>query len=163
MAFSLLPTLKYNKLTDVSPSDLAGRGIKLLILDLDNTVSPYKINEPTAEVTAWRESMEGAGITLFIVSNNHGERPRIFSEKLKIPYIKRAKKPFTRGIYAAMEAVGAAKSETALAGDQIYTDMLAANFAGITGILVEPIKFSNPLLAVRYFFELPFRHIKKER
>lgn len=161
MSFSLLPTLKFHKLSDITPDKLAERGITLLILDLDNTVSPYKVNTPTSEIIAWREKMRSAGITLFIVSNNRGVRPQIFSEKLDIPYIKCACKPSPKGIYAAMEKVGAPKEKTALVGDQIYTDMLAANKAGVTGILVEPIKFTNPLLAVRYFFELPFRHTKR--
>lgn len=163
MGFSLLPAIKLQKLTELTPEMLTNRGIKLLILDLDNTVSPYKVNEPTPETVAWRERMRKGGIELYIVSNNHGDRPFLFSQSLDIPYIKRAGKPSPRGIREVLRKTGYAPHEAALAGDQIYTDMLASNLAGITGVLVEPICFSNPLLAIRYFFELPFRHTKKER
>ena len=162
MIFSPVPDKKFKRLTDITPEFLDKNGIKLLLLDLDNTISPYTTDEPTEDVLAWTERMKDSGIRLFIVSNNKGDRPEVFSKSLTIPYIKLAKKPSPKGVLLAMETEGAAKENTALVGDQVYTDMLAANLAGVMGILVEPIKFSNPFLAIRYFFELPFRHEKRK-
>ena len=161
MSFSPVPDHKFKRLEDISPKFLKERGISLLLMDLDNTVSPYKINTPTPEILDWAGKMKKAGITLFIVSNNRGDRPEIFSRALDVQFINRAGKPGCSGVMRAISAAGIEKRETALVGDQVYTDILAANRAGITGILVEPIKFTNPFLAIRYFFELPFRHEKK--
>ena len=53
---------------------------------------------------------------------------------------------------------GYSPDETAILGDQIYTDILCGINCGIKSICVRPICISrNPLLAIRYFFEMPFR------
>lgn len=163
MSFIPVARFTFEKVTDISPDFLKENGITFLILDLDNTVSPYGVLEPTEEVYSWVKSMKNGGIDLFIVSNSHKERPRIFSEKLDIPYIMKAKKPSRRGVIKAMKMAGKAERETALVGDQSYTDVLCANRSKVTSILVQPISLKNPLLAVRYFFELPFRAAAKKR
>ena len=163
MSFSPIADIKFKKLADIEPKYLACRGIKLLLLDIDNTVSPYKKNEPTEEMKKWVKDMKDAGIKLFFVSNNNGDRPAIFSEKLGVPYIKSAMKPSRRGVIKAMERCGCTKKETALVGDQSYTDVLCANRSGVTSILVHPISLKNPLLAVRYVLELPFRALAREK
>ena len=53
--------------------------------------------------------------------------------------------------------------KTALAGDQIFTDTLGANLAGVSSILVEPIKFTNVFLRLRYYGEMPFRKMYKNK
>ena len=161
MSFSPFPDYKFKSILDISTDFLNEKEIKLLLLDLDNTVSPYKTQSPEKAITEWVEGMKKADIRLFIVSNNRGSRPKIFAEALGINYIGNAKKPFTAGIMRAIEISGFEKKHTALAGDQVYTDVLAANGAGIRSILVEPIKFTNFLLAVRYALERPFRRVKK--
>jgi len=106
--------------------------------------------------------MESAGITLFIVSNTKTQRAEIFARSFGVPYIDGAKKPSPRGIIKAIEGCGKKASETALAGDQIFTDVLGANISGITSIIVKPIKFINPLIALRYYIEIPFRLMRKK-
>lgn len=162
MGFSLLPDFKFDSIHDITPELLKENNISLLILDLDNTVSPYKVDTPTQPVLRWVEKMKRAGIRLFIVSNNKGDRPEIFSKQLGIPFLKRAKKPSPKKILEAISIEKNKPCSTALVGDQIYTDVIAANMAGITSFLVHPIKFTNIFLKIRYFFELPFRHKKRK-
>lgn len=162
MNISPVADMAFHKLTDIEPEFLRERGISLLLLDIDNTVSPYGIHEPAAEMKEWVHKMKEGGIELFFVSNNHGDRPGIFSEKLGIPYIKGAGKPSRRGVLQAMEICGKKAEETALCGDQSFTDVLCANRCGFTSILVQPIDLKNPLLAARYFIELPFRKAAKK-
>ena len=161
MRFSLLPSHKFPRVEDISPAFLKEKGVKLLILDVDNTIAPYKTVTLRESVVAWARDLQAAGITLFIVSNNKGDRPEIFARLLGIEYIKRAGKPSPRGVIQGMAVAGFKPSETALVGDQIYTDTIAANLAGVRALLVEPIRFTNPFLAIRYVFELPFRHESK--
>ncbi len=158
MRLYLLPSFKFNRVTDITADFLSEHGIDLLLLDVDNTLAPYKTITVETEVAAWAQDIKNSGVTLFLVSNNKGDRPEIFSRALSVPYIKRAGKPKTRGVMSAMENAGGTRRNTALVGDQIYTDMLCAGLANITGILVEPIKFTNIFLALRYGLELPFRH-----
>lgn len=163
MSFSLFPERKFDNVADISPDILRSLGVKLLILDVDNTIAPYKTLTLESRVIEWAGKVKAAGVELFIVSNNKGDRPETFAGLLDVPYIKRAGKPSPRGVRRALSLAGAAPDEAALAGDQIYTDTIAASLAGVHMLLVEPIKFTNPFLAVRYFFELPFRREKNKK
>ncbi len=144
---------------DLTGQKLVDKGIKLLLADLDNTLVPYGVPLPTDEVCAWNEGLKAAGVTLFVLSNNrHADRPRIFSEALGIPFIGYAGKPKTPSFFKAMDQMGVTKEQTAIVGDQIFTDVLGGNRAGVTTILVQPIRLAgNPGRYVRYAVELPFR------
>ena len=81
MPFSLLPKIIANRLTDITPELLHARGIRLLMLDFDNTIVPYTTDVPTAEMTAWLDRMKQTDITVCIVSNSHKDRvPRFCRE-----------------------------------------------------------------------------------
>ncbi len=161
MSFSLIPDYSFGKLTDIDVELLKRSGIKLLLLDLDNTVSPYGEKKPSDEMKSWFDGMKNEGITLFIVSNTRKPRAGIFARELGVDYIIRAKKPFGKGVQRALAVTGFSEGETALAGDQIFTDTLAANLANVTSFLVEPILLNYPWLTLRYWVEKPFRMMAK--
>lgn len=142
---------------------LRRRGIRLLLADLDNTLVPYGVPLPDEKVRAWKDGLAASGVTLFVLSNNrHENRPRIFSEGLGVPYIGHAGKPKCPSFYGAMERMGVSKEETAIIGDQIFTDVLGGNRAGVTTILVRPIRLAgNPGRYLRYAAELPFRCLSR--
>ena len=144
---------------ELSGEALARRGFKLLLADLDNTFVPYGVPLPDERLKAWRDELAHHGVTLFILSNNrHENRPRIFAEGLGVPYIGHAGKPRTRSFYRAMERLGVAKAQTAIVGDQVFTDVLGGNRAGVSAILVRPIRLAgNPGRYLRYAVEIPFR------
>ena len=148
---------------DISGEALARRGIKLLLADLDNTLVPYGVPLPDDKLIRWRDELHACGITLFVLSNNrHENRPRIFSEGLDVPYIGHAGKPKTHSFYKAMEDMRVTKEQTAIIGDQIFTDVLGGNRAGVSTILVKPIRLAgNPGRYVRYAVEVPFRLLSK--
>ena len=58
MNFSLLPKIIVPALTDVTEDLLHSRGIKLLMLDFDNTIVPYTTNTPTDQMHTWLEIMK---------------------------------------------------------------------------------------------------------
>lgn len=43
----------------------------------------------------------------------------------------------------ALARLGAKKSELAVVGDQIFTDVLCARLAGVTSVLVDPIELET--------------------
>ncbi len=149
----------YHDIYEITGAALKGRGIKLLLADLDNTLVPYGVPLPDEHLKAWRDDLAAHGVTLFILSNNrHESRPRIFAEGLDVPYIGHAGKPKTPSFYKAMEQMGATREQTAIVGDQIFTDVLGGNRAGVSTILVEPIRLAgNPGRYLRYAAEWPFR------
>ena len=163
MSFSLLPSMITDAVTDLTPKLLRERGIRLLMLDFDNTIVPYTTNTPTEEMEAWLRTMLASDIQLCVVSNSKRDRVKVFCGKYGLDSITHAKKPFSRGIRQCLARYGLAAGECALAGDQIYTDTLGANCAGVQSILVGAIHNHNFWLKLRHLAELPFIFIARKR
>lgn len=158
-----LPKYIFPKITDISPEFLRQHGIELLLMDFDNTMLPYTVNVPTRELLDWIRRMKAHNISLCIVSNSKKNRVPDFAKTYDVDCVTHAAKPFSRGIRAAMERFGAEKFQTALVGDQIYTDVLGANCAGVTSLIVKSIDNHNIWLKLRHVLEVPFLTIAKKR
>ena len=158
-----LPSLIADQVSDLTPEILRGLDIRLLMLDFDNTLVPYTTDRPSPQVVGWLQEMKEAGIRLCVVSNSRKDRVRAFCKEFDLPCVTGALKPLGRGIRQCLDLFGEEPRHCALVGDQIYTDTIAANLAGVHMLLVEPIKFTNPFLAIRYFLELPFRREKRKK
>jgi HAD superfamily phosphatase (TIGR01668 family) len=161
MGFLFVPDIKLRSIYEITPELLKEKGISLLLIDMDNTLMPYLTETPTDELLAWRDRMRNEGITLFVISNNRSERLSRIAVNLDIPYVGKAAKPSRKEIWGAMKKYGKEAKETALAGDQAYIDVFAASRCKILSILVNPIKFTNFFLILRYIFELPFRAMRR--
>ena len=140
------PDYYFETYAGASVEFLKNAGIRALVLDIDNTLEPYENADPSDGVRAWFSALSEAGISAAFVSNNGKERVERFNKDLgNIAYYK-AKKPFPCKIKRAMREMGVSKSETLFMGDQIFTDVLAARFAGIRVALVPPIKDKTDVL-----------------
>ena len=156
MSFSLLPGFLTRKLTDITPAFLREQGIRLLMLDFDNTIVPYTTNVPTAEMEQWLSMMVQSDIALCVVSNSKRERVKNFCQAYGIDCITHARKPFSRGIRQCLTRYHAESACAALVGDQIFTDTLGGNCAGVKTILVNAIDNHNFWLKARHVLEMPF-------
>ena len=163
MAFSFLPRIMAEKVTDISPALLRQRGVRLLMLDIDNTLVPYTTSVPTVAVADWLKAMQQSDIMICVVSNSRKQRVRVFCEQYGIDCITHAKKPFPKGIRQCLEKYGIMPAECALAGDQIYTDILGANCQGVVSILVKAIHNHNIWLKLRHVAELPWIFLARKR
>ena len=165
MPLSPIPRGVYPSVTHISPKALAEKGVKLVLADLDNTLVPYKVTQPPAGVVDWKRALEEEGIQLYLLSNSRKPgRAQAFAEKLGIPYQGHSGKPKKAGYLRAMERMGCTPEETVMVGDQIFTDTLGANNAGVTPLLVQPIRLAgNPGRYLRYAVETPFRLLGKRR
>ena len=163
MSFSLLPSVLADSVFDLPLCFFEERGIRLLMLDFDNTIVPYTTDEPTEKVMAWLEQLKQSELAVCVVSNSHKGRVKCFCEKYGIDCITHARKPFSKGIRGCMARYGAAPGECALIGDQIYTDVLGANCCGVLSILVKSIHNHNFWLKARHVLELPFIYAAKKR
>ena len=163
MSFSLLPKLMADALTDITPDLLIGRGVKLLMLDFDNTIVPYTTDEPTALMAAWLAWVKDCGIYVCVVSNSKRDRVKAFCKKHGLDCITHARKPFRKGIRQCLEKYGIEPGDAALVGDQIFTDTLGANGCGVQSILVKSIDNHNVWLKLRHVAEVPFIFLARKR
>lgn len=163
MSFSFLPAIITNSITDLTPELLRERKVRLLMLDFDNTIVPYTTDVPTEKMTSWLYSMAQSDIQICIVSNSKRDRVPKFCKTYGLECITHAKKPGTRGIKECLARYHIPAENAALAGDQIYTDTLGGNCAGVQSILVTAINNHNIWLKLRHVVELPFIFMAKNR
>ena len=133
------------------------------MLDFDNTIIPYTTDTPTEQMLQWLQTMKASQIQLCIVSNTKRDRVKMFCEKYGIDFITHAKKPFGKGIGQCLARYAIPKENCALVGDQIYTDTLGANCAGVRSILVKAIDNHTFWLKLRHVAEMPFILLASKR
>ena len=158
MNISLIPQYSFRDITDISPGFLRKNGVSFLMLDLDNTIASYSEHSPADSISNWVADMKNNNIQLFFISNNKRQgRVELFAEAFGIGFIKDARKPSPDSLLQAIESLGFSIGDSALLGDQIFADALAANRAGVISIIVRPLSLKNPLYSLRYAIEAPFR------
>lgn len=135
----LRPTLRVETLRDVNLRLLRQRGIRCLILDLDNTLVPWGGVKPQAAALAWLTEAKRRGFRAVILSNNGAARVRAAAAALGVPYIPLARKPLAYAYRKAMKLMGGTPKDTAVIGDQLFTDILGGNRLGLMTILVRPL------------------------
>ena len=136
---NIYPNLYYAKVEEITIQELIKNKIKLLILDVDNTLIDYYKNLSDSVIN-WSKEMKGQGIKLYILSNtNDEEKVKKVAQKLDIPYKHFAMKPLKRGFKKIGKETQIQAENIAVVGDQIFTDVLGGNRSGMFTILVEPI------------------------
>ena len=140
MAFSLIPDRVYSSIFEIDGTELSRHGVSLLLADLDNTLAKYGQPDPEPAVQQWKCGLAEAGVELFLLSNS--------------------RKPTRAGHYARCRT----PAQTAMVGDQIFTDILGAKRAGVLALMVEPMELrGNPGRYLRYAVEEPFRALGRRR
>lgn len=151
------PDFAFYRITDIEISFLKKNNIKGLILDVDNTLTTHDNPTPAEGVIEWIENMKQNGIKLMIVSNNHPPRVKPFADLLGIDFVCEGKKPLSKGFKQASEKMNLPFEEIGAVGDQIYTDILGANFSGIKSLYVSPIEHEKTaFFKFKRKMEIPF-------
>ena len=122
-----------NTIYSVSPAQLKEQGVRAVFSDLDNTLIAWNNPDGTPELKEWMDALREAHIPLIVISNNKAVN------SLDLPFVSRSLKPLSFGIDRARKKLNLAKDEVVMVGDQLLTDVAAANQAGIRSILVRPL------------------------
>lgn len=138
-----IPNEYVKNIFEIHADALQSKGIKGIITDLDNTLVPWNIKEPTDKIQNWIDEMRKSGIQVTIISNNNHLRVKTFSDPIEVPYVASARKPLSRAFKQATRKMNLKKEEVVVIGDQLLTDILGGNRAGYYTILVVPIVQSD--------------------
>ncbi|MBI5830878.1 MAG: YqeG family HAD IIIA-type phosphatase [Armatimonadetes bacterium] len=124
---------------ELTPERLAGWGIRALIMDADNTLVPRNAYHLDTATRAWLEALIADGVRLCVLSNSAQPRKvaRMVAE-LGIPTLALARKPARAGFRRALAAMAVEAGETAMVGDQLFTDIVGGNRMGMRTVLVRP-------------------------
>lgn len=136
----LLQASKYvASLPLVDIDELVRTGVRCVLLDRDNTCVPKDTKRLPQDVVAWVERAKQAGLQICLVSNNFfATEVETTARQLAVSKIDHAMKPAPFAVWAALKRMGVQRSQAVLIGDQVFTDVLAGNLAGIATILVRP-------------------------
>lgn len=151
-----MPDRCFDDIYMITPEFLLAEGIRAVLLDIDNTLVTYDDPEPTESVIKWLDSLAENGISAAFVSNNDRERVERFNSSLGYFAAWDSKKPSGKFYIAAMKHLGTGKSDTAVIGDQVFTDVWSAKRLGLRAYLVKPIKDKlTPLFRFKRALEVP--------
>ena len=135
----LIPDMIVENIYQIDLDFLKEKGITSLVLDIDNTLVPQKSKFPDKTTIEWLEKVKKEGFKICLISNNTKRRVNEFKEKVSVPGIAWAIKPRKGAFKKALKILDAKPNETALLGDQIFTDIFGGQRAGLYTILVKPL------------------------
>ena len=135
----LIPDDYYESVFLIPYEELWKQGIRGLIFDLDNTLTPFHEKLPPAKIVALMKRLEKMGFEVCLLTNNTPARLQGFNKDMQLKGIANGLKPFTRGIKRAMKLMGTTRSQTIIIGDQLLSDIWAGKNAGIGTVMVAPI------------------------
>ncbi len=139
------PNIKLNRVTDITLEILKKYNITSLILDVDNTLSTHHGQVLTEGLADWLDLMRKNGIKMTVLSNSKAKRLEPFAKKIGLEYISLGLKPLPFGYLRALKRLKSKRKESAIVGDQIFTDIMGGNLVGIKTVLLTPIKLETSL------------------
>ncbi|MGE5655704.1 MAG: YqeG family HAD IIIA-type phosphatase [Actinomycetota bacterium] len=124
-------------LASIETDFLKNQGIQGVILDLDNTVVSEDDRYVSPNAEAWIAAAKRTGIQFFILSNGKRRyRVNTWSERLGIPAINPARKPFPPAFRKALKYMQLTPKQVVVIGDSLHTDRLGAWLIGCPFIQV---------------------------
>jgi len=117
------------------------KGIRALLVDLDNTLIPYDETHPNDDIRALFNRLEKIGFEVVIISNNKQKRVETFAKELDVRFICSAKKPLRGGFLRALALAGDfSPNQVCVIGDQFMTDLFGGKRMNYYVIIVDAIK-----------------------
>ena len=135
----LKPDLCVEGLSDIDLGYWYRRGIRCILVDLDNTISPWGTTMITEEAKDLVEKSRSVGISVILFTNAAEARAREIAWDVGISYYASAKKPLPFYYKKAITELSYADGEIMTVGDQIFTDVLGGNLNGCITVLTSPL------------------------
>lgn len=130
--------------------------LKAVLLDIDNTLAPYGRYKLSEELVTYISDLKTCGCDVILYSNSPTKRIQKFAKMLHVRYFSRAFKPFSCELKRYLIAKQYSPSEVLMIGDQIFTDVFAANRYNVNMALIEPIsKVEGPFAKFKRVLEYP--------
>lgn len=157
-----IPDIYQKSIYSINYETLYSRGIRCLLIDLDNTIAPITIKEPNKKTKELFDELKTKGFKIIIFSNSPKIRVKPFKDELDVDCCANASKPFKKKYKKILEEYKLNVANVACIGDQLLTDIKGGNNMGLTTILVNPIGTKERLITKinRYFERKIFRKLR---
>lgn len=137
------PIAYFEALALIKPADLQALGYRLLLLDVDNTITTWNNQQLAPEVGQWFTQLSRYDLQACLLSNNSAERLQGLANHLGVAFYAKARKPLPAGYRHAIQQMGGQPARTLMLGDQLLTDILGASLAGLDSVLLRPISLAQ--------------------
>ena len=134
-----IPDVYQKSIYTINYEKLYEDGIRCLLFDLDNTCVPYEEKKPNKKLKDLFDELKDLGFKVIIFSNATKKRLEPFKNALVVDCSYSSKKPSKRKFLKVLKMFDYDLSETAIIGDQLFTDIYGGNRVGIKTILVNPM------------------------
>jgi len=124
---------------NVDLSSLQKRGIKVLLIDIDNTVIPKNKFTVAFDFINWFNEAKERGFKIFLLANFIGKREKTIAKQLDVHILGLGFKPvlFFMEDFLTKKIGEFQAQEIALIGDNFTTDVITGNIMKFYTILVE--------------------------
>ena len=133
------PALYLKSFEDLDLNWLIRRKIRLLILDIDNTLAAHDEQTAGVQAQAFVQKLKDHDIQAVVMSNNNKDRVSLFASSLDVPYYYFSTKPLKRMYKKVLRDTGLQPKQCAVIGDQLLTDILGGNRMHFVTILTTPL------------------------
>ncbi|MDO9556759.1 MAG: YqeG family HAD IIIA-type phosphatase [Coriobacteriia bacterium] len=138
----LRPSQRIADVRGIDLDALEATGVRGLLIDLDNTILPRDTSVVPDDIAAWI-AVVGNRFRICLVSNNWHERVREVAAELRLPLVARAVKPLPFAFIKALRTIDVRARQSAVIGDQIFTDVAGGNLIGAMTIMVDPLSSAD--------------------
>lgn len=146
----LEPDWHFPKVADIPFELLKNLRIKVIFIDIDNTIAPRDSDDFDPTAIEWIETAKTQGITFAFVSNGMPARVIRASKLLRIRNLYPGFKPLPFSWWVGMLRFWCRPSRCLMIGDQLPTDILGAHLAGVKAILVDPVDAKSDVKWTRF-------------
>lgn len=135
-----LPDLAVDSYKELDLAALKAAGIRLLLCDVDNTISVLGDTACHDDVTNFLHKVKASGLDVVLFTNNtRAHALRVLHGKPDVPLRTFVCKPLPFSIWRVLLEKRLAPSQAAVFGDQLFTDILGGSLAGVKTILSAPL------------------------
>lgn len=143
MIENFVPDMYQKSIYYINYNKLYKKGIRCILFDLDNTLSPSHVNKPTKRIKRLIGELKDIGFKIIILSNAPKHKIEPFKNELCVDACAFSLKPRKNKYKRIMDRYKFKSSEVAAIGDQLLTDIFGANKLDLTSILVNPLSASD--------------------
>ena len=137
MLKTFVPDEAVERLSQVDLDALRARGLTVILLDLDNTITPWRSLDVPGDIAEWLERAKRDFRVCIASNTSKMKRLEALKERLGIEGCGFVSKPW--GMKRTIERLGISGAEAAVIGDQLITDVAGGKLIGAHSILVKPV------------------------
>jgi HAD superfamily phosphatase (TIGR01668 family) len=134
------PDFCFTRAEDIGLDWLRQRGIRGVLIDIDNTITRWERRAVPETEVAWLHRLRDAGIGIRFLSNGLPHKLAHVTQQTGIDHVHgRPMKPLPVAFRRGLRELQLEPLEVLMIGDSVFTDIVGANRVGLWTCLVEPL------------------------